>query len=210
MIFPLCFIIFIVYGCSKKFGINHSYTLIVKRLSPRKRNRLLEEQYLNDRATLTGDGNWLWKTYVWYQLYNPTSFFWVTFWGVSSEKKSGARWPPFGESWKELVKKKVVFHSWIFWVIQVPKHRVSHTSRGETVFQVRVFWGKNTEPQEVTSHSKKPAAPGEWAQRSFHEEFFLLLFIGEKLKFFSSAFFWDILTQSGMSMVLSKWILTPV
>lgn len=33
MIFPLCFIIFIVYGCSKKFGINHSYTLIVKGLS---------------------------------------------------------------------------------------------------------------------------------------------------------------------------------
>lgn len=105
-------------------------------LLPRKRNRLLEEQYLNDRATLIGDGNWLWKTYVWFISINPTSFFRVTFWVVSSEKKSGARWPPFGEStghgWKEPGQNKtVVFHSWIFWVIQVPKHQVSHPSRGE-------------------------------------------------------------------------------
>lgn len=66
-------------------------------LLPRKRNRLLEEQYLNDRATLIGDGNWLWKTYVWYPLILPASSEWP-FGRFQATKKSGAKWPPFGES----------------------------------------------------------------------------------------------------------------
>lgn len=171
-------------------------------LLPRKRNRLLEEQYLNDQATLIGDGNWLWKTYVWYQLILPASSEWPFGW-FQAKKKSGAKWSPFGESkghgWKELVKKKVFFIPEFFesfkslnikWVIPPEVKRC---------FRYGFLGQKYRASGGDESFYESPAAPGEWAQRSFHwGNFFLLLFIGERLKFLSSSFLgyshpvWDV------------------
>lgn len=163
-------------------------------LLPRKRNRLLEEQYLNDRATLIGDGNWLSKTYVWYQLILPASSEWP-FGGFKRKKKSGAKWPPFGEStghgWKEPGQKIKLFF--------IPEFFESCKS-------LNIEWVIPPEVRTVTSGDEKSHSTSRFPPRQANEPnvrftegiFSLLLFIGKKLKFFSSSFFgyshpvWDV------------------